>query len=87
VGRLLPVLSLSTILANHLSAFPFTQPPPSLQPFQLSFTLLDPGKSWIRWSQARSLHGRRLGVKAIRVEVVIKAQSWSVKCLFPLMTL
>uniref|UniRef100_A0A6N2MZ32 Cytochrome c assembly protein domain-containing protein n=1 Tax=Salix viminalis TaxID=40686 RepID=A0A6N2MZ32_SALVM len=27
--------------------------------------------------RARSLHGRRLGVKAVRVDVVVKAQSWS----------
>jgi len=38
-GRLLPLLSLSTTLADHLFAFPFTQPPPPLQPFQSSFTL------------------------------------------------
>jgi len=41
-GRLLPLLSLSTTLASRpfiCFLFPFTQPPPPLQPFQSSFTL------------------------------------------------
>jgi len=41
-GRLLPLLSLPTTLASRpfiCFFFPFTQPPPPLQPFQSSFTL------------------------------------------------
>ncbi|KAI5585046.1 hypothetical protein BDE02_06G120100 [Populus trichocarpa] len=33
VSRLLPLLYLSTTLADHLSGFPFTQPPLSSNPF------------------------------------------------------
>ncbi|KAJ6916262.1 hypothetical protein NC652_018837 [Populus alba x Populus x berolinensis] len=58
-GRLLPLLSLSTTITNHLFAFPFTQPPPPLKPFQLTAASFSPVNKLGLFSDDHSLNLER----------------------------